>query len=49
MKDSRNTFAVVLDEHGGTTGIITMSDLLEQLVGDFDADRPENRACYSEP
>lgn len=36
MKDSRNTFAVVLDEHGGTTGIITMSDLLEQLVGDFD-------------
>lgn len=40
MKDSRNTFAVVLDEHGGTTGIITMSDLLEQLVGDFDADRP---------
>ncbi len=41
MKDSRNTFAVVLDEHGGTTGIITMSDLLEQLVGDFDADRPE--------
>lgn len=41
MKDSRNTFAIVLDEHGGTTGIITMSDLLEQLVGDFDADRPE--------
>ena len=41
MKDSRNTFAVVLDEHGGTTGIITMSDLLEQLVGDFDVDRPE--------
>ncbi len=43
MKDSRNTFAVVLDEHGGTTGIVTMSDLLEQLVGDFDADRPEKQ------
>lgn len=43
MKESRNTFAVVLDEHGGTTGIVTISDLLEQLVGDFDADRPEKQ------
>ena len=36
MKKSRNHFAVVLDEYGGTLGIVTMNDLLEQLVGDLD-------------
>lgn len=35
MKRTRNHFAVVLDEYGGTLGIVTMSDLLEQLVGDI--------------
>lgn len=38
MKQSRNSFAIVLDEYGGTTGIITINDLVEQLVGDFDYD-----------
>jgi len=38
MKKSRNHFAVVLDEHGGMSGIITMYDLLEQLVGDLEDD-----------
>lgn len=36
MQQSRNHFAVVLDEYGGMTGIVTMNDLLEQLVGDLD-------------
>ena len=27
--------AVVMDEYGGMSGIITISDLLEQLVGDL--------------
>lgn len=48
MKAERNHFAVVLDEYGGTTGIVTMSDLLEQLVGDLDDtgtfDAPEDEA-----
>lgn len=35
MQKSHNHFAVVLDEYGGTVGIITMNDLLEQLVGDW--------------
>lgn len=38
MKRNRNHFAVVMDEYGGTNGIITMSDLLEELVGDLDDD-----------
>ena len=38
MKQSRNHFAIVLDEYGGMSGIVTMSDLLEELVGDLDDD-----------
>ncbi len=38
MKVSRNHFAVVLDEYGGVSGIITINDLLEQLVGDLEDD-----------
>lgn len=40
MKQSRNHFAIVLDEYGGMSGIITIKDLLEQIVGDFDDDIP---------
>jgi len=38
MKKSRNHFAIVMDEHGGMSGIITINDLLEQLVGDLEND-----------
>lgn len=35
MKISREYFAVVVDEYGGMSGIVTMHDLLELLVGDL--------------
>lgn len=38
MKKTRNHFAVVFDEYGGMSGILTMNDLLEQIVGNFDDD-----------
>lgn len=41
MKKSRNHFAVVVDEYGGMSGIVTINDLLEQLVGDLDDDISE--------
>lgn len=42
MRETRNHFAVVLDEYGGMMGIATMYDILEQLVGDLnDGDEEE--------
>lgn len=38
MKCHADHFATVLDEYGGMCGIITVTDLVEQLVGDFDED-----------
>ena len=35
MKDSKSHMVVVLDEYGGTMGILTMEDVLEQLVGEI--------------
>ena len=36
MKKERKHFAVVLDEYGGLSGVISMHDLMELLVGDLD-------------
>ena len=35
MKQSHNALAVVLDEYGGMTGIVTRNDLIEELVGEI--------------
>ena len=38
MKKEHEQFAVVLDEYGGMSGIITIKDLIEELVGDLEDD-----------
>jgi len=38
MKTKRNHFAVIMDDYGGMSGVVTINDLLEQLVGDLDDD-----------
>ena len=51
MKKSRDYFAIVNDEYGGTTGVITIHDLLELLVGDMDDKEDEvveEIVCISE-
>ena len=34
MKDRRTHMAVVVDEYGGTAGMVTLDDVLEHIVGD---------------
>ena len=41
MKKEKKYFAVVLDEYGGLSGVISMHDLMELLVGDLDEDEKE--------
>lgn len=41
MRKSGNSMAIVMDEYGGMVGIITLYDLIEELVGELN-DEPED-------
>ena len=44
MRQNHERIAVVLDEYSGVSGIITLNDLVEQLVGDLGDDEPDDPA-----
>ncbi|MBQ6575451.1 MAG: HlyC/CorC family transporter, partial [Lachnospiraceae bacterium] len=50
LKDARQHLAIVTDEYSGTLGIVTMEDVLEEIVGDIwdDNDEIEEEVVESE-
>ncbi len=49
MQEEKFHMAIVVDEYGGTAGLVTLEDLLEELVGDiideFDVEEPTVERC----
>lgn len=45
LQKQRGQMAIVIDEYGGTAGLVTLEDIMEEIVGDiqdeFDDERPE--------
>ncbi|MDH7446080.1 gliding motility-associated protein GldE [Aquimarina sp. 2201CG14-23] len=47
FKDKKNHLAIVVDEYGGTSGLISLEDIIEEIVGDISNDFDDEDLIFS--
>ena len=48
FKQKKNHLAIVVDEYGGTSGLITLEDIIEEIVGDISDEFDDEGIIYSQ-